>query len=1111
MHLCKKLVGCKGEISQGYRVIGETKDGRWGMLLPDTSEEWSQEQAEERTREWERQQQLARAERVASEMPAAERDRHYRWVLNQLELHPEDRRDLIRRGYTDEQIQRAGHKSVEKWQKLPRNLPLNLPGVNSRGDRLLAHSPGYLCPIVDVNGLIVGMQVRKRHLASDDNQRYYFLSQNSSIRISDQVPLAVFEPVERKEDYYGLVEGVGAKPFLACDRLGVPIIGATGGNWASSSVHLQNSLQKLGAKSGDKVVLLADGGSPKNPSVLGQYKRALVELTKQGYQPLIGWWGQTNKTDCDIDELDDYSSIQHLTPDEFWAIAVEQGGAKPETKQDAPISRDQWEVSFGFGKRLRNRIKQTLEGFKGFGKPPAPQPIVKEAPDKTFQDANQRLQIWQDAVKAGYKYILDKSPPGGGKSWTAGNARPAAFSVEKLWYLANNHRNPTTGVIEKNYVDLPVRHNGLKIDDTRKTPNGNPFLIHPKKGETPNTKGNCPKNDLFQEFRAKNLNVEASDSSPICQTCKLAYLCKSGTGKKYSASFRGDRRKALAADRIRSHADSLPDPKDFDYLNSGILWDEIGIQLKPMKQVSVTLADFDQTWAELETKAPELHEELKPFRLALRPLLTGESKQPYHGWDDASIRALLPEEPEDLNSAIKLVGIIERLEEILRPDLTFLKNQAETIAAPERQKLGISKAQQAVANRHFRHQAHQEFSEAFQKLALNWLVPLLKVWSCGRGAIRCERGALTIFTSSDRHAAVAKAAKFNIFMDATITRDNLALLLGIAPEEIYVVEQEVPAHNNLKIVQVTGMGKLGKDRSESLNSRVAAVKAGLKEQYPGIILGDWKCQSQEGDAEWFVNLRGSNEFQDAPALAVFGVPYQNIGHLQALYQTLTGEFAPLDKENPHEGLQRFINDHVQAEIEQAVGRLRSPLRPDEQLTFYFVGDYDLSFLGLPVEQVDAFKVSPEAGTPTQLTMWKILETTHLLESQGAKITQNAIASAADISQPLISKIASQFGGWQYFKKLLLSLYSSPNSTSNNFDALTDEERWFAQTYFPLLLDEPPEVALQGVSQLIQVYGTSTFLRVLAATTFKTQAKLLSLLIQHLLPGSWQEEFMAIKT
>jgi hypothetical protein len=79
--------------------------------------------------------------------------------------------------------------------------------------------------------------------------------------------------------------------------------------------------------------------------------------------------------------------------------------------------------------------------------------------------------------------------------------------------------------------------------------------------------------------------------------------------------------------------------------------------------------------------------------------------------------------------------------------------------------------------------------------------------------------------------------------------------------------------------------------------------------------------------------------------SVSGFLSKTSGHLQALYQTLTGDSAPLDKENPHEGLQRFIQAHVEAEIEQAVGRLRSHIRPEEQLTFIFVGDYDLSFLG----------------------------------------------------------------------------------------------------------------------------------------------------------------------
>jgi hypothetical protein len=237
---------------------------------------------------------------------------------------------------------------------------------------------------------------------------------------------------------------------------------------------------------------------------------------------------------------------------------------------------------------------------------------------------------------------------------------------------------------------------------------------------------------------------------------------------------------------------------------------------------------------------------------------------------------------------------------------------------------------------------------------------------------------------------------------------------------------------------------------------------------------------------------------------VFGVPYQNIGHLQALYQTLTGDYAPLDKQNPHEGLQRFIQGHVEAEIEQAVGRLRSHIRPNEQLTFIFVGDYDLSFLGMPVEQIEAFQISPEAGTPAQITRWKILEAVRLLKDQRGKVTQQAIALRAGISQPLIAKIAAQFGGWKRLLKILLALLNPLYSASNNFPELGEEEKWLAQSYLPTLLEELPLVVVQGLGEVIQAYGVEAFLRILSAASSQTQARLLALMMQAL-PGHLQLE------
>jgi hypothetical protein len=423
---------------------------------------------------------------------------------------------------------------------------------------------------------------------------------------------------------------------------------------------------------------------------------------------------------------------------------------------------------------------------------------------------------------------------------------------------------------------------------------------------------------------------------------------------------------------------------------------------------------------------------------------------------------------------------------------------------------------QRLVNREFRRQAHQEFSEGFQRLALNWLVPFLRVWSGERGALRCERQQLTVFTRSDRHAAIAKAANFNIFLDATITREELALLLDVDPSEIYVVGQETPNHGNLKIVQITGMGKLGKERSESMQGRVAALKKELEERYPGIAFGDWKAHAEAGDGQWFVNLRGSNEFQHAPVLAVFGVPYQNVGYLQSLYQTLTGEYAPLDKETPHEGLQQFIKVQTQAEIEQSVGRLRSHLRPSEQLTFIFVGDYDLGFLGCEVEQVEAFQIAPEAGTPAQITRWKILEAARTLNSQREKLTQEAIAFLIGKSQELISKIAKQFGGWRRLRKLLLALLDPLYSGSNNFEGLTDEERSLVQDYLapvidvsvaaitepqsPEALEDSMEALNATILQCIGLLGFSNFLEGVRGMSISSQSHLLWVILRGLPPA-----------
>ena len=171
-----------------------------------------------------------------------ERDKLYRRMLAPLTLCKEDRQDLTRRGFTNEQITRSGFKSVDQWQKLQGQYSHLLPGVNITGDGLNTQG-GYLCPVRNADGLIVGIQVRLRTVTGDESKsqdkksargegRYRWLTSKTKKRPHGQsphlypqgkkeLPLAVHYPLAIKKPQIGICEGTGAK------ILSVPTLGYT--------------------------------------------------------------------------------------------------------------------------------------------------------------------------------------------------------------------------------------------------------------------------------------------------------------------------------------------------------------------------------------------------------------------------------------------------------------------------------------------------------------------------------------------------------------------------------------------------------------------------------------------------------------------------------------------------------------------------------------------------------------------------------------------------------------------------------------------------------------------------------------------------------------------
>lgn len=351
-YLCMTLSDAKfGEVINGFKCVGNKGNG-WASFKTDNTAEWSQE----RRQEWEQQRKARReqadrenADRKQRSLSAEERDREYRQILNSLTLHPDDLASLQRRGFTPEEIKNSRFKSVtgNQWLKFPANS--RLPGVSYNGKHLICQE-GYLCPIRNPEGQIIGAQVRLRH-PQDDNRYKWLSSKNAVLRLfpdgskEGENPLGFFHQTKELNQIW-IVEGTGAKPFLLNSRLGVTCIAAAGGQFCSSPQLFKEYLEKASIETGSREIIIPpDAGDVCNPSVMWRWRKVVKLIKNLGYSVKFAWWGQFSKEDCDIDELEDYSQIQFITPEAFYKL---QPQALPKTEShQLPNTQDKKPKSTG--------------------------------------------------------------------------------------------------------------------------------------------------------------------------------------------------------------------------------------------------------------------------------------------------------------------------------------------------------------------------------------------------------------------------------------------------------------------------------------------------------------------------------------------------------------------------------------------------------------------------------------------------------------------------------------------------------------------------------------------------------------------------------------------
>jgi hypothetical protein len=952
---------CIGEDSLGFLLWTENSGN---------SDDWQNrlELREQRRREREQ----AKREQNQRVLSTKDRDRQFRSIARHSGLKQFHRAKLADRNLSDSQIQLAyQHGLLWSWASgadIPNTTSL-LPGVDAQG-RLRHYASGFAIAVPDADGKILGCQIR----GDDPNAKYIWASSdkiggNGPHMPNGELPISFYRPLEGSASgAINLAEG-HLKPFIIAQRYGVICIGASGGNFVSSPQLLKIYLERASAELGTKhVVLNADASAVANPQVIEQYRKVWERAQAWGYQVFIRWWEQVEKSVGDADEIstDVFNAAKLLTVAEFEAICSVY--CPDESKAGTQQFLDR------IAQQFDRAATKCFKGFSKLSKQPRLSPKSSQNGVYFYEEGN-RIATWQSAAKTGYKYILDQSGTGTGKSHDAGMVQPELFSLEQFIYLSEQHRNPTTDSLKpgKGWVDLESRHSGLTREQTV---DGGSRLRRASKGEKPSIPANCNRTALITTLREKNVNG-ADTAALICGSCPLREACSHAEGPGYG--FLNQRRSALSLLLLRAHPDSAPDPLDYDYDGVGLIWEEFGEAFNVKKVVNISLRDIEQVLIAL-LPYPDLSQSLQPLLKALLPYVDGSEKLPRYGLNHPELAQRLPLPSVDF----------DRLQQAIGTKLQFINSTAEDY--------GVDLADLPPSLRkRFAERDSQLAELAEQQVIKQWLPDLLHVLSgdIPGASIRIDHNGLHLTLPDQRHRTIARAAKVNIILDATLSREDLALKLDCKPEEIFVCTQQSDQPNNLMITQVADLGRMGMQRGKDQERRLAATVAHCKALDPTTKLIDFKGNG--GDGAWWRDSRGVNDFLQVKTLILAGTPCRNLADLQAEYAVLTGQFPSQEDAC----FKAWVDRIISSDIHQAIGRLRANRRPDEQLQVVLISDFPLD---IPVQQVSAADITIEAAGKTERIILATRQAIQQLTQQGVKATQEAIAKLVGVSQARISQL-----------------------------------------------------------------------------------------------------------
>ena len=316
--LCHSFIDVDSGVAS-YKWTKPSSNGVWGVHVPDDGKEFNREQYERYLARKEAQERDKKQFLADNALDADGRDQAIRKLARHVGLSDRDRKALKNRGLSDAKIEAGLFFSIDPWTRFNLNLPENLSGIHYKGDRFATSDSGYACVIFDKQGRAIGWQLRVEGVTKG-NKYKWAKSTFSSHLPNGELPITTTKPNKNEDKRLYLCEGI-LKPYIVHYLHDVAICGAAGG-------HFSGSLQQLAEIVADyeSLAIAPDGGDVLNPQVMNRWSKQIRELKRFDKPIKIVWWGQIQKSDGDIDEIDwvTFSNAKHLTPDEFFDLAKKE-------------------------------------------------------------------------------------------------------------------------------------------------------------------------------------------------------------------------------------------------------------------------------------------------------------------------------------------------------------------------------------------------------------------------------------------------------------------------------------------------------------------------------------------------------------------------------------------------------------------------------------------------------------------------------------------------------------------------------------------------------------------------------------------------------------------